>query len=78
MSATGINCDHCGKDPGYKAGSEYAWNGFKDANTGEFVCFSCRRPHYAKKQKTEHRGVYQELPVNVESTLLIMNYKKRK
>jgi len=53
-------CDHCGRNPG-PGKNPNLWNGFRDADTGELVCWSCRAKHYQVKAK--HQGLtYSEIP----------------
>ena len=60
---TGTRCTHCGIDAGVKPDNEGLWAGFYDADTHEYVCMPCRRPHYALKAKGKFAGQYSELPV---------------
>ena len=58
-------CAHCNKDPGYK--ENQMWNGFRDGDTKEYCCWSCREIHYMKKNKhlnfVAGAMTYSEFPV---------------
>lgn len=57
-------CEHCKKDPGAKPTG--VWRGFKDADNGQHVCWTCRHFHYREKfEDPELRNLYSELPVVV-------------
>jgi hypothetical protein len=64
---TNHKCTHCGsalipdRNPAL-------CSGFRDADTGELVCRSCRNIHYAKKQKELNLGsgmTYSEFPIPI-------------
>lgn len=57
-----ITCDYCGADPGTKPNS-VVWRGFRDQDTGHYVCNDCKKAHYTQKWKGEHKGKYSEFPV---------------
>ena len=65
LFGTGVMCDHCKTDPWLKAGSDVVWHGFRDADTGQNVCWKCRAAHYAIKNQGEHAWKHSELPVVV-------------
>jgi hypothetical protein len=45
-----IKCAHCGKGKS-KKNNPLLFDGFQDANTGQIVCFKCRKLHYFRKAK---------------------------
>jgi len=59
-------CDYCGENPGFDPRNPALWNGYKDADTGNHICWKpkCRREHYAKKAK-EGKVTYSEIPVQI-------------
>lgn len=38
------------------------FDGFRDLDTAQLVCFRCRTKHYAEKEKTEHKHKFSERP----------------
>lgn len=64
INQTGIICDHCNKDPG-RGKNFHVWNGFKDLDTKQRVCWNCKDEHYRKKSKTEFHDYYSEIPIVV-------------
>ena len=55
-------CDHCGLQPKPRKDKEHLFHGFRDADTGELVCWNCREVHYEKKATGEYENLYSELP----------------
>ena len=41
-------CTYCGDNPGPGKNS-VLWNGFLDKETGDLVCWKCRKKHYGIK-----------------------------
>jgi hypothetical protein len=69
-----MKCGHCDQYPGLK--SNGLWNGFKDGDTGELVCWSCRATHYRKKFAiTGLRNLYSEFPVMGIQTQLYFKFQ---
>lgn len=67
-------CDHCKKDPGTKPSG--VWRGFKDADTGQHVCWPCKKLHYWEKFKDPALwGIYSELPVVAPPAQLCIEFK---
>jgi hypothetical protein len=56
-----MKCTYCHTNPGTKKTG--VWCGFRDADTGDLVCWGCQPKHYLAKAKTEFAGMYSELPV---------------
>ena len=79
---TDILCGYCNNDPGPKENNTWHWAGFFDADTQQYVCNKCKVHHYGIKAKTEHAGMYSEIPVIVETERIkkdfINNHKKSK
>ena len=67
-----MTCTHCGKNPGVKPSGLF--KGFRDADTGELVCWPCRPLHYQRKAKTAHAGKYSEVPVMGEAVQLMLTF----
>ena len=60
-----FRCDHCGLVPPPNPRNENIWNGFRDADTGEKVCWDCRHDHYSKKYRGPHAGKISESPIPI-------------
>lgn len=56
-----MKCTYCHTNPGAK--KNLLWCGFRDGDTGELVCWQCRRKHYRAKEVAGLGGLYSELPV---------------
>ena len=56
-----MKCHYCHTNPGTK--KNLLWCGFRDGDTGELVCWQCRRKHYRAKAQTEFADMYSEMPV---------------
>lgn len=59
-----IKCDYCGEGHFHPRNSSL-FNGFRDGDTGQIVCFKCRDAHYFKKQKGVSGApvTYTEIPI---------------
>jgi len=53
------NCVHCQLPP-LPGSNKILFNGFRDADTGELVCWNCREMHYKNKQKSDFPNLYSE------------------
>jgi hypothetical protein len=45
-------CFVCGKNPGISPRNPNLWNGFLDKETGNLVCWKCRKIYYGKTPAT--------------------------
>jgi hypothetical protein len=67
-------CAHCHTDPGKKKHNSL-WLGFRDGDTGQYVCNGCRRAHYRFKfLNKELNGLFSEFPVMIPNPQLTINY----
>lgn len=57
---TSKKCDYCGKSL-IGRHNPNLFDGFRDADTKQLVCFGCKAQHYIIKSKT-HPGLYSEVP----------------
>lgn len=58
----GPDCSYCHRNPGIKPNG--TWKGFKDADTGQHLCWACQSTHYKwKHSQKEFEGLYSEFPV---------------
>jgi hypothetical protein len=75
LKTEGQICDYCHTDPGAKRHSETMWNGFRDADTDQLVCFKCQSKHYVTKfKKPELIGLHSEFPVIIRPAQLPINF----
>lgn len=56
-------CLHCTQDPGMSPVNPHLWNGFRDADTGQYVCWKCREYHYRVKMGAAAATTFSEVPV---------------
>lgn len=69
-------CAHCHKDPGTKKHNSL-WRGFRDGDTGQYVCDACKPAHYHFKfMNPELNGLYSEFPVMIPNSQLTLQYGK--
>jgi hypothetical protein len=67
-------CTYCHKDPGVKKHSSL-WHGFRDGDTGQYVCDGCKPAHYRFKfLNKELNGLYSEFPVMIVNLQLTILY----
>lgn len=56
-------CAHCATDPGMSPTNPDLWNGFRDADTSQYVCWKCRSYHYTLKMAGTISTTFSEVPV---------------
>jgi hypothetical protein len=75
MMTETIKCTYCHTDPGTDKNGK--WSGFRDADTNELVCWTCKRMHYKAKFLRLGELTYSEMPVINFTPQLNLNFLKQ-